>query len=141
MKVQWVLYNISLPSSFVVTLIYWGALYGLYSPEIDFVNVGYHALNAVFMIIEQYLAAIPTRLLHFYQPIAYAAIYTIFTGILYVVSGIVVYPLVLDWTTPGVTLGVIGGLIIFYLVAQFVLFLIHRSLVNCLKSRDHGKHL
>ena len=136
MKIQWILYNISLPSSILVTLIYWGALYAPNPFPITFGSVVVHVFNMLFMIVEQYVGGIPTRLLHIYYPVCYALSYVIFSIILYYANGTVLYKNVLDWSSPGLTVGVILGLCLFYFIAQFVFFAIHRALMKCITKSN-----
>ena len=136
MKIQWILYNISLPTSLLVTIVFWGVLYTT-NPNItiDVYNASVHSLNTVFMLIEQYVGAIPTRLLHVYQPATYSLSYVLFSIIIFFVDGTVLYRLVLDWNHPGVTIGVIGGIVLFYLVSQLVFYLIYRALTYRMLTR------
>ena len=98
------------------------------------VNIGEHIFNSVFMIGEQYLSTIPTRLLHVYQPITYGIIYIIFSLILWGVNGKELYAVVLDWNSPGITLAVVCGIIFYYLVAQLVLYSISRKKRKCVTT-------
>lgn len=143
MKVQWLLYNISLPASVLVTLVYWGLLAPLYFTEanINLNNFTQHAFNVLLMLIEFYLAALPTRLLHAYQPLVYVVGYGIFSILLYEVDGTILYPYILDWSRPGLTIACICGLMLYFLVAQLVFFLIYIALKICVEKRGRGSHL
>ena len=136
MRIQWILYNISLPSSVLVTLIFWGVLYPT-NPDMimSFFNATVHSANLLFMLIEQYVGAIPTRLLHVYQPVAYALCYAVFSIIIFSADGTVLYRFVLDWNNPGITVGVVFGIILFYLVSQLVFYLIYRALTYRMQTR------
>lgn len=74
-------------------------------------------MNSVFVILDLMVSATPIRLLHFYQPIMYLAIYVLFSVIYYLAGGLTydgssyIYP-VLDWTKPGdTTLFILYGLL------------------------------
>jgi len=138
MRIQWCLYNIALPSAILVTMIYWGVLYPMltsagYKVAI-FMDLSVHAFNTILMMIEQYIGSVPTRIAHVYQPITYGIIYAIFSAIMYAVYDLVLYPYVLDWGNP-ITAASITGILIYYLVAQFVLYLIYRAQCICLSRR------
>ena len=138
MVIQRILYNIALPNAILVTIIYWSVLYPMLKSDnfkTNFFDVCIHGLNSVSMITEQYLSAIPTRLLHVIHPMIYAIIYGIFSGILYGETKIVLYPYVLDWSMPGVTVGSLCGILVFFLVAQFALFVIYRAQEKCCRGR------
>ncbi|XP_067932498.1 uncharacterized protein [Watersipora subatra] len=127
---QWCLYNIALPAAILVTIVYWGALYPMLQASSDFhtnfIDVSLHAVNSAFMITEQYLGALPTRILHVYQPILYAIVYMIFSGIYWHFTGIILYPYILDWTRPGITTASLFGILLYFIVAQLVFFLLYR---------------
>lgn len=128
MKVQWILYNVLLPNTILVAVVYWAVLYkpGLNSrTSVDwFLDISVHGLNAVLMLIELGMSKFPTRLLHVYQPISYAFIYAFFSIGLWRETGIVLYEYVLDWNR-AITAASMTGLLIYTILAQFVLFLIH----------------
>ena len=136
MGIQWALYDIALPSSFLVVIVYWGVLYAFFPEgrEIDFLNVSVHGINSVLMMIEYYVGAIPTRILHAWFPLLYAFCYMIMSIILFFVDGTVLYENVVDWNVPGNTIGFIIAVFFFYIVTQFVLFVIYRALTKCAKK-------
>jgi len=139
MVIQWILYNIALPNAILVTIIYWSVLYPMLTAHgfnTSLLDVCLHGLNTLAMITEQYLSAIPTRLLHVIYPMTYAIIYGIFSGILYGVDKIVLYPYVLDWSQPGITMGSLCGILLFFIIAQFVLFVIYRAQEKCCRGRQ-----
>ena len=133
MRVQWVVYNVALPSSILVTLIYWTVLYPMMSengPSLLDANV--HALNAVFMVIESWLNAIPTRIAHVIHPMVYGISYLIFSVIVwYAMNHFILYPYVLDWSHPGLTAVSIVGILVYMVVFQFVMFIVSRMKSRC----------
>lgn len=138
MKIQWILYNIALPSAILVTLIYWAALYPMikaYSNknyETNWFDVSIHALNSVLMITESYLNHIPVRILHAYQGIIYGLVYVLFSVIVYyTMNHKVLYPYILDWNHPGITVACLLGIILYYCVTFLILFIITRLKYRC----------
>lgn len=127
MKMQWCIYNIALPNAILVTIVFWSVLYPM-NPKmtIDFYQVGLHACNCILIFTEQYLGAIPTRLLHVYQPMIYALTYGVFSVIFWSQTQIIFYQFVLDWKRPGPTTASLCGILIYFCIAQLVLFLIYR---------------
>ena len=138
MKIQWLLFNAALPDTILVTIIYWSVLL----PTSDtssvvqrgatdwFLDIAVHGLNSVLMIVEHHLSDIPTRLLHVYQPVIYAVVYAIFSVVLWSQTGIVLYQFVLDWDRI-ITVGSMIGILIYFLVFQFVSYLIYLRQQNC----------
>lgn len=131
MKAQWCIYNIALPNAVLVTLIYWLVLYPQLQAigfETSFIDISLHGLNTVFMLIEQYLGAIPSRILHVYQPMLYGVVYVLFFTILWAINGDaeIIYRYILDWTHPGYTVASICGILLFFIATQLGLFVVYR---------------
>ena len=106
--------------------------------QTGFLDISLHGLNTVLIIIEQYLSSIPSRVLHVYQPMIYAALYMVCSGVLWSQTGIVLYPYVLDWERPAITTGVMCGFVLYLIVAQLVLFLIYRARKKVCRSVRSG---
>lgn len=92
----WVLYNISNAISILVTILY----YALLIPTFDHASINKHLINSIYTILLILFCAKPTRLLHVYQPVIYAAMFTVFSAIYQVSGGDRIYS-VLDWDSPG----------------------------------------
>jgi len=140
MKIQWIFYNIALPSSVIVTIVYWGLLYNGWL--ITFHRFTTHGVNVILMISEQYISSVNTRILHIYQTIIFATAYALFSVILWSTSGTIVYPVIGDWgASPGWATGVTFGIIAMYIIGQFLLFFICHGLEVCAKryERPHIK--
>ena len=122
----------------MVSLIYWSVLFPLrviYEGfKTDFNDISVHALNVVLILIEQYLGAVPSRLTHVVHPLVYGLTYTLFSLIPYYTMDLVLYPFILDWSNPGLTVISILGIILYCCVAQLVLFLIYREKNKCAKK-------
>ncbi|XP_045493748.1 protein rolling stone-like [Colias croceus] len=107
-KTYWVLYNISVPLAFLITVFYWSLLYD--SNFLEEMNRGLdiaiHGINSLVMFLLLISSTHSTRLVHLAHPLVLAAIYVIFGVIYYVAGGTdpygnpYVYPVV-DWTKPG----------------------------------------
>jgi len=134
MKIQWIFYNIALPSSGLVTVIYWGLFYT--GEDITYNNIAVHVINFVLMFTEQYISSVNTRILHIYQTIIFGTAYVLFTVILWSTTGKIYYAII-DWeTSPGLATGVVFGIIATYIIAQFLLFLISYGLKACAKRYE-----
>ena len=70
-------------------------------------------MNSLFVLFDLLITATPIRLLHFYQPMVYLAIYALFSVIFYLAGGMTasgshyIYP-VLNWGKVGPTLAFMG---------------------------------
>lgn len=123
-KLDWVLFNIIACFAFIVTAIYWGALYpymDLKVPPITDINL--HAVNSIVIVLEFILSAIPVRLLHGVYPFIYGICYMVFSIIFWAVDhDHIIYPHVLDWNQVGPTVAVVLvlGFIIIPLLQLFL---------------------
>ncbi|KAI8119439.1 Protein rolling stone [Lucilia cuprina] len=141
-KLYWLLHDVALPLSLVITTIYWTFLHGKMNkpsrfPVISFVT---HCLNSVFMLVDFFIVAFPVRLLHTLYAMLLPIIFCFFTLIYFFCGGTdeygnhYVYPL-LDWTIPVrcvVTFVGVFGLYCIYSILLFVVYklrrFLHRSL-------------
>ncbi|KOB74293.1 Uncharacterized protein OBRU01_09365 [Operophtera brumata] len=116
-KTYWVLYNITIPVAFLITVFYWGVLKTSTSVHVNYapnpiLDVMVHGINSVVMLVELICSAHPSRLLHIMQPLYFAAAYMLFSVIYYFAGGTdpwgnpFIYPVV-DWSKPGQTMVVI----------------------------------
>ena len=110
-----IFFILMLPSALLqVTLIYFPFLLPLAmkeNPEFAAspLDINIHGVNSIIMLLDNFFTAIPVRLLHVIYPIIYGAIYVIFSAIYFAFDpeNHVVYPGLLDWRSPGVTIAVI----------------------------------
>lgn len=104
LKFEWVLHNISscVP---IVTLNYWSGFQQqkeskMSDPFFLFFTVQTHGLTAVLALVDIIVGAIPSRVLHFYHPVAFLIVYYAFMGVYYVATdGGLIYPY-MDWGQP-----------------------------------------
>lgn len=138
LKFQWTVQNSIFMPAFVVTIIYWVALYAP-GEGISPSNAEAHIMNSVFVLLDLFVSACPVRLLHVFQPVLYLAIYVLFSVIYYVAGGTTsdgshyIYS-VLDWEKPGYTvaflaIALVGSLFLHVLV--WVIFLVREKLYSC----------
>ncbi|XP_026738740.1 protein rolling stone-like isoform X1 [Trichoplusia ni] len=137
-KTYWILYNITIPVAFLITVFYWGIL----RTSVNTVNfapnpvldVMLHGVNSGVMLVELLCSAHPSRLLHIMQPLYFAGAYMLFSVIYYFAGGLdpwgnpFIYPVV-DWSKPEQTMVVIT------LTALF-LALMHLLVVGIAAARD-----
>lgn len=86
LRVDWVLHNITLSMSLVVSFVYWTIVYdGL---RLELVTVTTHAANSVCVLIDLSITSIPVELTHIYQPIAYGLTYVFATFVYWLAGGV-----------------------------------------------------
>ncbi|KAI5644966.1 protein rolling stone-like [Phthorimaea operculella] len=115
-KTYWVLYNITIPVAFLITIFYWGVLRTSvkemkYAPH-PVIDLMLHGVNSLVMFVELVCSAHPSRLLHIMQPLYFAGVYLLFSLIYFFAGGTdpwgnpFIYP-VMDWSKPEQTLVVV----------------------------------
>ncbi|XP_067684197.1 protein rolling stone-like [Haliotis asinina] len=110
LKIVWILFNVVSSCAIMVTIIFFAVLFpqmsGMDAGSVD--NVQLHMLNSVIVVIEHVVSAIPIRLLHVIYPITYGLVYVFFSLFYWIPDhSHVMYPNVLDWNNPGLTIGMI----------------------------------
>ncbi|KAL4716871.1 hypothetical protein ACJJTC_012682 [Scirpophaga incertulas] len=124
-KAYWVLYNTAVPVAFLISIFYWTVLYKANSEEnddVDYINIAVHGLNSVLMWLMLTTSSQPSRLLHVYQPLAFALAYFFFSFFYYLAGGLNakgkpwVYH-VIDWKKPRQTIivGAFTGLMLMFI--------------------------
>ncbi|XP_034834751.1 protein rolling stone-like [Maniola hyperantus] len=137
-RTYWVLYNITVPIAFLVTLFYWAVLRAPgkkinYAPN-PILDIMLHGVNSGLMFVELVLSAHPSRLLHVMQPLYFSLAYLLFTVAYYISGGLdpwgnaFIYP-VINWAKP------IQTLVVVTLTALF-LALMHILTVGIATARD-----
>ena len=76
-KVTWLFYIIAANIAPVVTVVFWSLLYS--GGAVHEIDIAFHAMNSVFMLIETCLSSIPVCLFHVVYAELYGIIYVIFT--------------------------------------------------------------
>ena len=127
-KLDWFLFAIVSNISFIVTIVYFVALF----PQLMNIDAApplledlhLHLVNSLVILLELALTAIPIRLLHVLYPFIYGLVYIIFSAVYWAVDHKnVLYPHVLDWNEPGQTMVVVVILaFVFVPFFQFITF-------------------
>ncbi|XP_052280831.1 uncharacterized protein LOC127878343 isoform X2 [Dreissena polymorpha] len=111
MIMTWTLADIVYVFAFIVTVVYFGALY----PSIghtSYGDVNVHGVNSFLVLIDAFIVARPVRLLHALYPALYGLCYVVFNTVYWTFDkdNNVLYPNVLDWNHPEITSAFIVGL-------------------------------
>ncbi|GAV05869.1 hypothetical protein RvY_15933 [Ramazzottius varieornatus] len=103
--IQWLLWNVGATATIIVCLVFWAFLVPTdrktaYSAS----TVHVHLINAIVIVIDLWVNAMPMQLLHVYQPMIYGAAYATFSGVYFGVqkgtgprNKPYVYPIVQDY--------------------------------------------
>ncbi|XP_021193567.3 protein rolling stone [Helicoverpa armigera] len=127
-SLYWVVFNIAVTLSIMITTLYWVLLY---NPEFRdempdrafWLDVSTHGITSCLMMVEVLVSRTPVRFLHLYQPLGMGLWYAVFSAIYYAAGGTdingssFIYE-VLDWSegrrTSIVVTASMAGLIIVY---------------------------
>ncbi|XP_063710107.1 protein rolling stone-like [Culicoides brevitarsis] len=105
LRIIWVMHNVSLTLSVVITLVYWTLLYDSDKDQLDAKNILTHICNSIVMFIDLMIIAHPIYLMHVLYPILLGIFYAIFSVIYQFAGGLnldekpYIYG-ILDWTKP-----------------------------------------
>ncbi|CAK1540211.1 unnamed protein product [Leptosia nina] len=135
-KTYWVLYNISVPLAFLITVFYWTLLYeaGIQEEVGQGLDIAIHGLNSLVMFLLLVSSSHSTRVVHVVHPIIFSCIYVVFNVFFYVAGGTdplgnpYVYPVV-DWTNP-------GGAILTIFITLLLLICLHLVTLGLSVARD-----
>ena len=85
-KVMWAVHVIAVAASLPVTVVFWAAVF---DPEdgATAASVHVHGVNLLLVLIDIFISRIPILILHFFYPMAYAAVYVIFLAVYWAVDG------------------------------------------------------
>ncbi|GBG59313.1 hypothetical protein CBR_g32326 [Chara braunii] len=84
-RLTWFLRNVEASWSFFVFALYWFLVYE--GGEVDALNAHVHGVNFLIMLLDGAVAAMPMRILHFYQPVGAAAAYSGFAALYWAFGG------------------------------------------------------
>ncbi|KAL7022141.1 hypothetical protein ACKWTF_012148 [Chironomus riparius] len=107
-KLFWVVSNMSIVLAFMITIVYWSALYDWNSGTLTLHDFLIHSSNSIFMFIEICVVSHPIHLLHFIYPIAGGLCYLVFSLVYFYSGGTdaigrdYIYS-ILNWNYPGQT--------------------------------------
>ncbi|XP_062589233.1 protein rolling stone-like [Saccostrea cucullata] len=135
MKIQWILFNVSTVTALVITLLF----YTLLTPNLTANSILTHAVNSVYALSNLTLCAKPVRILHVYQPVTLAVLYTVFSVIYHQAGGGSIYD-ILDWDkVQNTVLLSLGVVFIVVPLIHLVCFTIYKLRVFASKSCCLGK--
>ncbi|XP_072018273.1 protein rolling stone-like [Amphiura filiformis] len=124
-KLQWLLLNVYMNVSILVTVIYWSFLRASIPILLD---LTLHAFPCLLGLIDVIITPIPVRLQHAVYPLGYGVVYLIFTLIYWAAGGTDpngntgIYPGLLDWEDPGTTCITIACSMGAVLISQVILW-------------------
>lgn len=95
--IHWLLFTLATDLAVGVMLLYWTLLYDSETSTVDGANANTHLVNGLIALVEIWVSGVPVNFVHFLYTIIFGVIYSIFTGIYYVISDNVIYENVLDY--------------------------------------------
>ncbi len=125
--IHWFFFNVGNMQAFAILVLYWGILYR--GGPVDGINANTHLVNGLVSIVDLWVSGLPVNFLHFIWIVMYAAIYCIFTGVYFVISGNSIYP-VLDYENfTGSAIGLASGVTLVYLPLVHIIIFFLQSVI------------
>ena len=140
--IHWFFFNIGNIQAFGILILYWGILYR--EGPVSGTSINTHLINGLISIVDLWVSGLPVNLLHLFWIMIYGAIYGIFTGVYFVISGASVYP-VLDYEDGiGLAVGLVVGVTLVFLPLVHILifylqYLARFWIMRCYFSRKQGQ--
>ncbi|KAH8377953.1 hypothetical protein KR093_008100 [Drosophila rubida] len=132
LKIYWASHFTTTVLALMITLVFWAALYPSMSDgPVGLYNLWAHAFNSICMVIDCFMVAFPTQLMHFIYPLVVGLIYGLFSLIYFWAGGTdyagnrFIY-FILDWEDPGLAIGSVCGCIVLALLFCVMVFWIYR---------------
>ena len=119
--IHWLLFTLSADSAFTITFLYWALLYN--GGAVSGTSANTHLINGIMMIVDLWVSGVPIQILHFYYPVIFGAVYGIFTGIHFSISGVVIYDGVLEYAEAlGSAVGTVVALTFIFIPLVHMIF-------------------
>ncbi|XP_072013884.1 protein rolling stone-like [Amphiura filiformis] len=132
-RVQWCLMNIYMNFSIIVTVVYWSFLR---MPLPIIFDLTCHTFPSILGIVEVLLTPIPVRIQHVIYVWIYGGIYVTFTLIFYAANGespftgsSEIYPNILDWAKPRMTIKAMVVVVLAIFGCQLFLWVLYKCRV------------
>ncbi|XP_022107394.1 protein rolling stone-like isoform X2 [Acanthaster planci] len=126
-KTHWFLFAMTTDINFLVTLVYWCALY---MPSLPLIyDLTMHTLTSVVCLLDLALTPVPVRLLHCIYPLLLGTVYLAFTVVFWAVGGYGREPIywLLDYSNyPGRAAGAIVGIFVALLFLHVVVWALYK---------------
>ncbi|XP_013197129.2 protein rolling stone [Amyelois transitella] len=149
-SMYWLLFNIAVSVSLLITALYWILLYDPdmadIEPRMFWLDVATHGINSCLAIAEVVASRTPVRILHFYQPLGVGIWYAVFTAIYYAAGGTdgagspFIYA-VLDWRygwrTTALVASSLAGLIVVYAVLWLLALCRDKISLDLIRTVSH----
>ncbi len=110
-KISWIFHDMINGVAPIVTVIYFAFLYPLAVKQdpafaASALDINIHGINTIIMIIDNFMNAMPVRVMHAIYPVIYGLVYVVFSLVYYAAdpSVHILYPKLLDWSSPGTTI-------------------------------------
>ena len=133
--IVWMLMEISIVLTFIIVLLYWIVLTGVFSggylkysetKQQKFVEINTHGVNLVLLLLDFALHRIPVRVLHFIYVFVVAALYIVLSVVYSLVTEKALYGLLAWHSSPGSSAAVMVGVFVTILLVHLALYGLHR---------------
>jgi hypothetical protein len=120
--IHWLLFTLATDLAVGVMILYWSLLYDSSVP-ITGTNANTHLINGLVALIEIWASGVPVNLVHVLYTMVFGVIYSIFTGVYFVISDNLIYETVLDYNNGiGLAVGAIFGVVFVLMPLVHILF-------------------
>ena len=119
--IHWVFYSIGNELALCIMILYWSFIYRGWA--VDGVDANTHLVNGILSVVDMWICGLPVYFLHFVYILIFASAYCIFSGVYFIATSEIIYP-VLDYgSDPGAAVALYLGLI--FLLLPFLHLLVY----------------
>ena len=141
-KLNWILFSVGATNAFLVTGLFWVVLAPSRTAvqNLNPITFHLHGTNSILFLVEIFMVAFPTRLLHFVYPIIFSFTYAVFSVILHF-TGVnsSIYPVLNFVENAGLAVGtIVGSAFVLTPVLHSVVYLFYRLRTFIF---NHTKHV
>ncbi|VEN34542.1 unnamed protein product [Callosobruchus maculatus] len=136
----WLMHTIATPIAFLITSLFWCAVYDPEVLSFDANNYFVHANNSLMMLVDLLVVSHPTKLAHIIYPVSFAFLYMVFTMVYHSLGGVTrdgdpyIYT-ILNWDDPVPALLLCAGALCLIMVIYVMVYLLSKC-----RRRLHDKY-
>lgn len=112
--IYWFLFTIGNEVAFIIMVLFW-ALVFRGGRSLSGASINAHLINGIFSIVDLWVSGVPVNLLHFVYLMIFGAVYAVFSGIYFAITGDIIYSFLDYGTNPGLAVGSCILLILIFL--------------------------
>ncbi|XP_011679919.2 protein rolling stone [Strongylocentrotus purpuratus] len=143
-QLQWLLFNIAITSSIIVTLVYWPILRPMIPEDMKpplYLDMSIHLFTSIFCLLDLFITKVTIKFHHVIYPALYLIVYGLFAIFYWVAGGtdpygdLYIYPIIDFENAPGIAAATMIGIVVAVFLAHGFLKLLYYLRVRFVDRR------